>query len=190
MPSGIAGMMSADSAVMVIVRICKAALVAAVSLFFFIVAMDNLTDYGSNFQFVQHVLSMDDTFPGNAEMWRALHYTPIYHVFYCTIILTESTCAVACGYGAYRLFQARAASATVFYEAKIVATVGITLSLLLWLVAVSGSTCGNPSIGMGRVPPFGCSVSTPWFWSFSGRRKRSRLWKGHENRPRDYARRR
>jgi len=135
MPSGIAGMMSADSAVMVIVRICKAALVAAVSLFFFIVAMDNLTDYGSNFQFVQHVLSMDDTFPGNAEMWRALHYTPIYHVFYCTIILTESTCAVACGYGAYRLFQARAASATVFYEAKIVATVGITLSLLLWLVA-------------------------------------------------------
>jgi predicted small integral membrane protein len=49
--------------------------------------------------------------------------------------LTESTCALACGYGAYRLFRARAAGPAVFYEAKIVATVGITLSLLLWLVA-------------------------------------------------------
>ncbi len=127
--------MSADDPGMVILRMCKAALVAAVGLFFFVVAMDNLTDYGSNFQFVQHVLSMDDTFPGNAEMWRALPYPPVYHLFYCTIILTESSCALACGYGAYRLFRARAASAAVFYEAKIVATVGITLSLLLWLVA-------------------------------------------------------
>jgi len=120
---------------MVILRYCKAALVAGISFFFFIVAMDNLTDYGSNFEFVRHVLSMDDTFPGNAEMWRALPYPPVHHVFYCSIILTESTCALLCGYGAYRLFRAARASSSLFYEAKIAATVGITLSLLLWFVA-------------------------------------------------------
>ncbi len=76
MPSPGAGMTGADDPLMVILRLCKAALVAAVGLFFFVVAMDNLTDYGSNFQFVQHVLSMDDTFPGNAEMWRAIPYHP------------------------------------------------------------------------------------------------------------------
>ena len=104
-------------------------------MFFIVVALDNLTDYGSNFQFVQHVLSMDDTFTGNAEMWRALPYPFLYHLFYATIILTESTCAITCGYGAYRLLRARNASAPDFYRAKIVATMGITLSLLLWLVA-------------------------------------------------------
>jgi predicted small integral membrane protein len=135
MPPGFAGMIGANPAAMLILRLCKAALVGAVGLFFFVVALDNLTDYGSNFQFVQHVLSMDDTFPGNAEMWRALHYPFIYHIFYISIILTESTCATLCCYGAYRLFKASQASPRVFYGAKIAATVGITISLLLWLVA-------------------------------------------------------
>src|SRR5277367_1493076 len=102
---------------MVILRRCKAALVAGIAFFFFIVALDNLTDYGSNFEFVRHVLSMDDTFPGNTEMWRALPYTLAYHLFYASIILTESTCCVLCAYGAYRLFGAAKASATAFYEA-------------------------------------------------------------------------
>jgi predicted small integral membrane protein len=120
---------------MIILRRCKGALVAAISFFFFIVALDNLTDYGSNFQFVRHVLSMDDTFPGNAEMWRALPYAPVYHLFYLTIILTESTCCAVCGYGAWRLFKASTQSAEAFYEAKVIASVGVTLSLMLWLVA-------------------------------------------------------
>ena len=30
--------------------------------------LDNLIDYGSNYEFVKHVLSMDTTFPGNKLM--------------------------------------------------------------------------------------------------------------------------
>jgi predicted small integral membrane protein len=78
---------------------------------------------------------MYDTFPGNSEMWRALPYPPVFHIFFLTIILTESTCAASCLYGAYRLFAARNATLTAFYQAKVIATMGITLSLLLWLVA-------------------------------------------------------
>jgi predicted small integral membrane protein len=128
-------MVGANRGAMPIVRYCKAALVAGISFFFFIVALDNLTDYGSNFQFVQHVLSMDDTFRGNTEMWRALPYKPVYHIFYVFIILTETTCCGACGYGAFRLLKAATGSRVDFHQAKTVATVGITLSLLLWLVA-------------------------------------------------------
>jgi predicted small integral membrane protein len=120
---------------MIVLRWCKAALVGGIGLFFFIVALNNLTDYNSNFQFVRHVLSMDDTFTGNSEMWRALHYTAVYHLFYGIIITTESTCSVICSYGAFRLFRASAGSLADFYHAKVVATVGVTLSLLLWLVA-------------------------------------------------------
>ena len=45
------------------IRLVKAVLVAAVALFFTLVAFGNVTDYGSNWLFVQHVLSMDTTFP-------------------------------------------------------------------------------------------------------------------------------
>ncbi|HEY4856776.1 MAG TPA: DUF2165 family protein, partial [Xanthobacteraceae bacterium] len=44
---------------MLAIRIAKAALVAAVALLASLVSFGNLTDYGTNFAFVQHVLSMD-----------------------------------------------------------------------------------------------------------------------------------
>jgi predicted small integral membrane protein len=41
-------------------------------LFGLLVAVDNVIDYGTNYAFVQHVFSMDTTFPGNALMGRAI----------------------------------------------------------------------------------------------------------------------
>ena len=43
-------------------------------------------NYGSNFDFVQHVLSMDTTFPGNQLKWRAISTPALHHAFYWTII--------------------------------------------------------------------------------------------------------
>lgn len=118
-----------------VLRLCKSALVAAAGFFFVLVVFDNLTDYWSNFYFVQHVLSMDDTFPGNAAMYRALPYAPVYHLFYASIILWETTSAIALCYGAFCLFQMRSASEEMFIRAKVVATVGLTIALLLWFFA-------------------------------------------------------
>src|SRR5918994_6470166 len=47
-------------------RYAKILMVLALAAFAFLVTFNNITDYGSNFAFVQHVLSMDTTFPGNA----------------------------------------------------------------------------------------------------------------------------
>ena len=57
---------------MLIVRLSKIAMTAALAAFAFIVTYDNLVDYGSNYEFVKHVLSMDTTFPGNKLMGRAI----------------------------------------------------------------------------------------------------------------------
>ena len=57
---------------MLTTRLVKTAMVASTALFALLVAADNLLDYGSNYQFVRHVLSMDTTFPGNALMGRAV----------------------------------------------------------------------------------------------------------------------
>ena len=57
---------------MLIVRLAKILMIAAVGAFAFMVTYDNIVDYGSNYEFVRHVLSMDTTFSGNALMDRAV----------------------------------------------------------------------------------------------------------------------
>src|SRR5579864_7637405 len=54
-------------------RVSKAVLVFAIALFYTILVLNNITDYGSNYEFVGHVLMMDSTFPGNHGMWRAIN---------------------------------------------------------------------------------------------------------------------
>ena len=55
---------------MIATRYAKIIMMIGLGLFGLIVALDNVIDYGTNFAFVQHVLSMDTTFPGNALTWR------------------------------------------------------------------------------------------------------------------------
>jgi predicted small integral membrane protein len=52
---------------MVITRISKIAIIAALAAYALIVAYDNIIDYGSNYEFVKHVLTMDMTFAGSAR---------------------------------------------------------------------------------------------------------------------------
>jgi predicted small integral membrane protein len=116
-------------------RLGKIALVFALALFYFLVALDNLTDYDSNYQFVRHVLSMDSTFPGNHSMWRAIS-NPLWHTaFYLAIIAWELLTAVLLGWGAIRLARMFNGSAREFRAAAGVAITGLWVGLLMWLVA-------------------------------------------------------
>ena len=63
-------------------RVSKAVLVFAIALFYTILVLNNITDYGSNYEFVRHVLMMDSTFPGNHGMWRAVNSPLVHTVFY------------------------------------------------------------------------------------------------------------
>ena len=87
------------------IRLSKTALVASSALFLLLVVFNNLTDYGSNFEFVRHVLGMDTTFPGNQGMWRALTSPLIHHAFYASIILWEFAAGALLVVGAWKLWQ-------------------------------------------------------------------------------------
>jgi len=117
------------------VRIAKSALVGAVGVYLAIVVFNNLTDYGSNFAFVQHVLAMDTTFPGNGGMWRALSAPWIAHAFFASIIVWEAVACAMSLMGAGRMWQRRGEAATVFNHAKQLAIAGLSLNLLQWLIA-------------------------------------------------------
>ena len=112
-------------------RISKAALVWAIALFASLVVLNNLADYGANFEFVHHVLKMDTILPGNSASWRAVESPFLHHAFYCLIILVEAVIAILCWLGGFQLFRS-VTDAARFNKAKGIAILGLTLGILLW----------------------------------------------------------
>lgn len=115
-------------------RLSQSLLVASVALWATLVAFGNITDYGINYAFVQHVLAMDTIFPSATIHYRAIASPWLYHLAYVLIILTEVLVAVLCWWGAWRLWRRRSLPAAEFRQAKGVAILGLTLACLLWLV--------------------------------------------------------
>lgn len=116
-------------------RHCQFSLVAACALYMALVVFNNVTDYGSNFQLVQHVLAMDTTFTGNSGLWRALHSPVIHHAFYASIIAWEAVITVLLMEGSWRLWSVRNGSSAAWLAAKNRANSGLTLGMLLWFLA-------------------------------------------------------
>jgi predicted small integral membrane protein len=145
------------------IRTAKLLLLCCVAFFYLLVVFNNLTDYGSNAQFVRHVLLMDTTIPGNHGMWRAIASPVVDTLFYLTIIGWEIITAALLWWGALRLFRALRQPAAVFNSRKSLAVVGLTLSLSMWLVAF-------------------LSVGGEWFLMWQ-----SKVWNGQEAAFRNFA---
>ena len=64
-------------------------------------------DYGSNYAFVQHVLSMDTIFPDSTLTSRAITSPILWSIGYRFIILIEGITALVCGYAAIRMFMTK-----------------------------------------------------------------------------------
>ncbi|HVI54937.1 MAG TPA: DUF2165 domain-containing protein [Luteibacter sp.] len=102
--------------------------------FALVVAYDNLVDYGSNFAFVRHVLSMDTTFPGNALSGRALTQPWMWHAGYVAIIVGEAATGLLLLLGSIVLWRARRQSASAFQAAKRWVIAGCGLGFVLWFL--------------------------------------------------------
>lgn len=118
---------------MLAIRLCKVAIVSAIALFFTVVAYGNITDYESNWQAVQHVLSMDTTFPDSNLHWRAITDPSLQTFAYYLIIATQVVTALTLWIGVFRLL-ANSREPKKFAAARSTAVVGLTLGFLLYLV--------------------------------------------------------
>ena len=131
---------------MIIVRLAKIAMVVSIALFATMVAFGNITDYGTNFAFVEHVLSMDTIFERSTIRYRAITSPALHHLAYAVIIATEALMAVLCWIGAWALWRKLRADAGAFNRAKVFAVLGLTLGFLLWQVGFM--TIGGEWFGM------------------------------------------
>lgn len=130
-----------------VIRCIKGVLIATVGLFALLVVFGNLTDYHTNFQFVQHVLSMDSRRPdlGMTIEYRAIPWEWAWHAAYVGVIVMEIFIMAACIYGAYRLLVSVNSSDTQFVAAKKWGSLGCTAALILWFLgfqAVGGEWFG------------------------------------------------
>jgi predicted small integral membrane protein len=117
---------------MLIVRLSKIAMTASLAAFAFIVAYDNLVDYGTNYEFVKHVLSMDTTFPGNRLTGRAVSLPALWNAAYAAIIAAEGLTFLLLGIGAVAMFLSLRAPAASFHRTKAWMVAGATVGFLLW----------------------------------------------------------
>jgi predicted small integral membrane protein len=113
-------------------RLAKILLPLMLAAFAFIVTLDNIVDYGSNFLFVQHVLSMDTTFPGNALMSRAITSHLMWHVSYWLIFAAEGTTCALLLSGTVALWRARRQDGARFNAAKSLIVAGCAMGFLVW----------------------------------------------------------
>lgn len=118
-----------------ITRTAKVVLLAGIAFFYTLVVFNNLTDFGSNWDFVHHVLLMDTTFPGNHGMWRALPEHWLQIGFYLGIIAWEIATMILLWWGTVQMARAVRGPAAAFNAAKGLPVMALTLSMTMWLVA-------------------------------------------------------
>lgn len=114
------------------VRLCKIALVASIGALALVACVNNLQDPQSNFLYIQHVMSMDTTFPENQLLWRAITSPAAHRAAYGLLIGTEGAIALLCLVGSFILLGAVGRPVGEFDRAKGVAIAGLTLAFLFW----------------------------------------------------------
>lgn len=117
---------------MLIVRLAKVAMTAALAAFAFIVTYDNIVDYGTNYEFVKHVLSMDTTFPGNKLMGRAVTDPRLWSLGYAAIIAAEGVVFLLLAVSTVAMLLALRAPAASFQRAKTWMVAGAAIGFMVW----------------------------------------------------------
>ncbi|MEW2130662.1 DUF2165 domain-containing protein [Streptomyces sp. NPDC005435] len=105
------------------------------ALYIALVALGNITDFGSNQQYVRHVLAMDTTFKDDALMWRAITSTALQDTAYVAIIVWETAAAAVLAWGTW-LWARREDDI-----ARRVSTYGLLMLILLFgagFIAIGG----------------------------------------------------
>lgn len=113
-------------------RILQALFTAYIGLFAASVVLNNITDYGTNYNFVRHVMSMDTVFPDCRLKGRRITSSAAHHAAYVFIIVLEAATAALCLWGAWELWAARGLDAAGFLAAKAVALWGLGLGFTVW----------------------------------------------------------
>ncbi len=106
------------------------AMTATVAVHMALVAFGNITDFGTNQQFVRHVLAMDTTFRDPDLMWRAIESPALQNAAYVAVIAWETLTAAVLLYATGVWLRALRRGAA--DRARAASTAGLVMVLLLF----------------------------------------------------------
>lgn len=144
-----------------LIRYSKIILVAAMSLYCFLIFFGNVTDYATNLIAVDRALAMKDVFPQSTITYRAIHSPLMQQVIYDLIISFEGIAAVLCFLGALKLFRAKNERAKVFNQAKNYSVAGLTLGFIIYQVFFM--SIGGEWFGMWMSPMLHNVLATAFY---------------------------
>lgn len=126
------------------VRLAKIILILSFAVFASLVVFGNITDYNTNFLFVKHVFSMDQTFNDDI-IYRAITTPALHHIGYIFIILIETFIAVCCWISGIAMLKKLNSNTEAFNQSKKWAIIGLTAGLAVWFLgfqAIAGEWFG------------------------------------------------
>ncbi len=100
--------------------------------YYTLVAFSNLTDFGTNQAFVQHVLEMDTTFNDEDVTWRAITASVVQNIAYIAIIAWETLTALVLIWALVAWVGALRVGGGGYDRPRRLATLGWTMVLLLF----------------------------------------------------------
>jgi len=119
-------------------RLLKIGLGFSASVYMFFVIFNNLFDYDSNYQFINHIASMSEVFNKQTNAWRSIQSAVFHHFMYVLIILWEVFVFALLAIGTLQMFRSIKSDSVTFEEAKVKAKSGFVCGVILWfLVFVS-----------------------------------------------------
>lgn len=113
-------------------RLAKTISVAGIGLMTFLIVFGNITDYYSNYFYVEHVLKMDTIFPDSRLHYRSINSTFVFHASYILITLSEACMAFCSIRGSWQMFRNLKKDSAAFHASKKWAVVGIIIGILIW----------------------------------------------------------
>jgi predicted small integral membrane protein len=122
-------------------RLIKILFGCCISMYMLLVCFNDITDYGSNLQFVRMVAGMDDVFSNAHTGWRAVQSNWLVHLMYLGIIAFEVLVAAFAIVGTYRMIRNLRSDATSFNVAKKAICIALGLGVILWFglfIAIGG----------------------------------------------------
>lgn len=122
----------------IIIRLSKIVMTGGLAFWAFLVTLGNVTDYGTNWAFVQHVMSMDTVFPDSTLKWRAITDPALQTAAYWAIIVTEGLTCLAFLAATVAMATALRAPKPAFRRAKALTALGVLLAFGLWFVVFMG----------------------------------------------------
>ncbi len=120
------------------IRFFKSVLLLCAASLLTIIFVGNVFLYDINFEYVKHIMSMDDTFHHQKLMLRAVNNPIYYHLAYLAIIILEGLASLFLWIGVYQLFKNITQSANRFNQAKYFGMMGLLFTLVIFIFIFFG----------------------------------------------------